>query len=271
MRCWLPRRAENAMNTAARWAGKCVWVTRPARQAGALCDAIRARGGDALAVPLLEILPPDAAEAAAVRECARSARAGDVFFFVSPNAVHHGWPLLREAGLPEGVRFAAVGQGSQRALQDAGCAQVIAPTAGFDSEAVLALGAFGRDAIAGRTVFIVRGDAGRPLLGEVLRERGAQVRYVPCYHRQLARAQEVAPVVARARAGTLNAAILTSSEAARALTQVFSPPEQAAICALPFFCTHRRVMESARQAGVKTLHLAEAGDEGLILALESQL
>ena len=246
------------MNTAARWAGKCVWVTRPARQALALCDAIRARGGQALAVPLLEILPPDAAEAAAVRECARSARAGDVFFFVSPNAVHHGWPLLREAGLPEGVRFAAVGQGSQRALQDAGCAQVIAPTAGFDSEAVLALGAFGRD-------------AGRPLLGEVLRERGAQVRYVPCYHRQLARAQEVAPVVARARAGTLNAAILTSSEAARALTQVFSPPEQAAICALPFFCTHRRVMESARQAGVKTVHLAEAGDEGLILALESQL
>ena len=50
------------MNAAARWAGKCVWVTRPARQALALCDAIRARGGEPLAVPLLEILPPDAAE-----------------------------------------------------------------------------------------------------------------------------------------------------------------------------------------------------------------
>ena len=259
------------MNTAARWAGKCVWVTRPARQAAALCDAIETRGGEALAVPLLEILPPDAAEAAAVAECARSARAGDVFFFVSPNAVHHGWPLLRDAGLPAGVRFAAVGRGSQQALQDSGCAQVIAPDAGFDSEAVLALPAFCAEAVSGRTVFIVRGDAGRPVLGEVLRERGALVRYVPCYHRRLARAQDLSPVVARARAGTLHAAVLTSSEAARALTQVFSPQEQADIGALPFFCTHRRVMESARQAGVKTVHLAEAGDAGLILALESKL
>lgn len=250
------------------WAGRCVWVTRPARQAGALCAAIRAHGGEALAAPLLEIEPPNGAEREAVVQTARAAGADALFFFVSANAVHHGLPLLREAGVNAATaQLATVGRASEAALRAAGCTAVIAPQQGFDSEAVLALPEFAPAAVAGRTVVILRGDGGRALLGEELARRGVTVRYVTVYHRHVATPDALATVARRAAEGGLDAAVLTSSEAARALPEVFAAPDWAAVRAVPVFCGHPRVAESARCAGCLDVRLAEAGDDGLILAL----
>ncbi len=72
-------------------------------------------------------------------------------------------------------------------MQGWGFAEVIAPQDGFDSEAVIALPEFAADAVRGRKVLIFRGDGGRELLADTLRERGASVEYVTCYRRYLSR------------------------------------------------------------------------------------
>lgn len=52
-----------------------------------------------------------------------------------------------------------------------------------DSEALLELPEFAAQAVAGKKVLILRGNGGRELLAETLRQRGAQVCAVTCYHR----------------------------------------------------------------------------------------
>jgi hydroxymethylbilane synthase len=73
-------------------------------------------------------------------------------FFVSPNAVRFALDaMLPVAPWPAGVQVATVGKGSEAALAPR-LHRVIAPSIGFDSEAVLALPAFQADAVAGRRV-----------------------------------------------------------------------------------------------------------------------
>jgi uroporphyrinogen-III synthase len=119
----------------------------------------------------------------------------DLAIFVSPTAVAKAMP--HDRAWPERVRVAAVGAGTRRALEKHGIANVIAPTAGADSEALLATREVGD--VAGKRIAILRGDGGRALLGDTFIERGANVEYVTCYRRLLPKPPG-APVEAR-RAG----------------------------------------------------------------------
>lgn len=250
-------------------AGCCVAVTRPLGQGQGLAEAIHGAGGQALAFPLIEIAPAeDLTELAAATA---ELEGFDLAFFVSPNAVAQALAyILPRRPWPSHLRVATVGPGSQAALHRAGFPQVVAPASGFDSEAVLALPEFQAGAVAGRRVVIFRGDGGRDLLGEALLARGARVRHVSCYRRQVP-AADPAPLLERARSGRLAGLVLTSSEGVRNLTRIVGGAGMAALANVPVFVPHPRIGEAARQAGFARVVLTGPGDQGVLAALEAHL
>ncbi|MBL8406120.1 MAG: uroporphyrinogen-III synthase, partial [Dechloromonas sp.] len=162
------------MSASGPLAGRTIVVTRPQAQAAPLAEAIAAAGGSPLIFPLLEIAPASDPQplADAVNRLADYALA----VFISPNAVDHALPAILERGSwPTTLLPAAVGQGTVRALAAHGVTGCIAPTERFDSEALLELAALADERVAGRRVAIFRGDGGRELLADTLRERGATV------------------------------------------------------------------------------------------------
>ncbi len=248
-------------------AGRRIVVTRPREQAGSLCAAIRAAGGEPVLFPVLEIGPaPDPGPLEAIAE---RLDAFDVAFFVSPNAVRHALDvLLARRSWPPALRVATVGKGSERVLHEYGFSDVIAPQAGFDSEAVIALPAFAADAVAGRRILIFRGDGGRDLLGDTLRARGATVEFVTCYRRHCPEV-DPAPFVAAARVGQFDALLLTSSEGVRNLAAMVGEDGMVSLRTITVFASHPRIAENAREAGFGTIVDTPAGDDGLLRALAS--
>lgn len=150
-----------------------VLVTRPLQQAGELIAAIENRGGTAIPFPVIDIEPRDPAS---VQADARSLDRPDISVFVSRNAVEHG--LQYAAG-----QLAAIGPTTAMAIRAAGAEVDICPASGFDSEHLLREPAFAD--VTGKTVRIIRGNAGREHLAETLRERGARVDYLATYNRKL--------------------------------------------------------------------------------------
>ena len=245
--------------------GRMIAVTRPAAQAGALCRAIEEEGGEAFRFPLLEIVP--VTDTAVFAPIAARLDTFDFAFFVSPNAVEHGLAGLRQIrSWPPGLRVAAVGQGSARMLDKHGFAEVIAPKEGFDSEAVLALPTFAPEAVRGCAVLIVRGDAGRELLGETFVARGVRVEYLSCYHRRCPRA-DPAPLMELAAQGRLDALSITTGEGVDHLARIVGNEGLARLSAVPVFVSHPRIAARCRLHGLEQTIVAGAGDEALLRAL----
>lgn len=246
--------------------GRRIVVTRPAGQADSLCEAIAARGGIAVRFPVLTIAP--VADTSDLEAALARLDDFDLAFFVSPNAVQHalGFILARRAW-PAHVVVATVGKGSERALHGYGFAHVVAPQSGFDSESVLALPEFDERAVRGRRVVIFRGDGGRDLLGDTLKQRGACVSYVTCYRRQRPDV-DPQPLVAMAQQRQIAAITLTSSEGVGHFAALLGRDGMAVARAIPVFASHPRIAACARAAGFADVIETAPGDAGLIAALE---
>lgn len=152
--------------------GSGVLVTRPRQQAGELIAAIERRGGIAIAFPAIEIVPRDPA---LVKTAVRALATPDITVFVSSNAVEHGLTYA-------GGELAAIGPATAAAIRDAGSEVDICPQEGFDSEHLLREPGFAD--VDGKTVRIIRGNAGREHFANALRKRGARVNYLATYDRR---------------------------------------------------------------------------------------
>ena len=246
-------------------AGRTIAVTRPTAQAEVLCRAIEEAGGEAFRFPLLEIVPVN--DPAVFAPIAARLDTFDLAFFVSPNAVEHGLAGLRQIrSWPPELRVAAVGQGSARALDKYGFAEVIAPTQGFDSEAVLALSAFAPEAVRGRAVLIVRGEGGREFLGETLAARGAHVEYLSCYRRRCP-AADPAPLLESVARGRLDALLITTGEGVDHLARIIGDEGLTRLSTIPVFVSHPRIAARCRLHGLEQTIAADAGDDALLRAL----
>ncbi|MCG2578552.1 uroporphyrinogen-III synthase [Dechloromonas sp. XY25] len=248
-------------------AGRTVVVTRPQAQAAPLAEAIAADGGVPLVFPLLEIAP--AADPQPLLEAA--ARLGEyaLAVFVSPNAVDHALPVLLAPGpWPVALQPAAVGPGTVKALAERGVAGCIAPTERFDSEALLALPELAAERMTGRRVAIFRGDGGRELLADTLRERGATVDCIACYRRSGPSAG-VAPLLAAWREGRLDALTVSSSEGLRHLVDLLDGEGRTFLQQTPLFVPHARIAEIARTLGLSNIILTDAADAGLLAGLRA--
>ena len=152
-------------------------------------------------------------------------------------------------------------------LADYGLEDVIAPQSGFDTEAVIALPAFSPEAVRGKRIIIFRGDGGRALLGQYLREHGAEVVHVTAYRRYCPDA-DASALLALAAQGCLDAITLTSSEGVRNFAGMLGTEGVSRLSEVPVFVPHPRIAGFVREAGFRRVIETGAGDAGLLISLE---
>jgi uroporphyrinogen-III synthase len=238
--------------------GAGVLVTRPAHQAGPLCALVSARGGRPIPFPTLEIRdPPDPA---AARDLLRAANGFDLLLFVSANAVDRAASWLPRPLQPA---IGGVGEGTARALRAQGLEPTILPTASADSEGLLALPAL--RAVRGKRVLVVRGEGGRPLLGDELRARGAEVRYAEVYRRTLPAVDAAGLLAEWPR--RVQVVVTTSREILDNLVALLGPAGRPHLEQTPVVVVNERVAGHARALGIRRVIVAAGpGDEALVRA-----
>jgi len=245
--------------------GVGVLVTRPQHQSLALASAIKREGGVPVRFATIEIVPRNAAT---VTEAAYGLPDPDIVVFVSSNAVRYG---IQHA---EGAKIAVVGPASAEAVVAAGQKVDIMPTDGFDSEHLLTMAELFD--VAGKCVRIVRGRGGRELLGDTLRNRGADVDYLSVYTRTLPlyRTDEVEALLANWQAGKVNVVTVMSIATLDNLLTLL--PEQALpmLARTPLVTPADRVIKQVKQQlpGMPTT-LASAPDadamvRGIVRAID---
>jgi uroporphyrinogen-III synthase len=243
-------------------AGMHILITRPLSQAQANADALVAMGARVSVVPLLELLPHGDAASHALP--LTGASFSTLFVFVSGNAVRHGLPVLAGLGFAaSAITAAAVGAATRDALVAAGAREVLAPTEGFDSEALLAV--LAAVPVAGRTVVIVRGtgeEQGRSLLGDTLAARGADVRYLECYRRVLP-AQSPAALQQLLSEGPVDAISVMSVETVKHLFHAAGPRGYERITQTLLAVPHARVAAAARALGAQKVMVIGVGAASL--------
>jgi uroporphyrinogen-III synthase len=227
-------------------AGRGVVVTRPRELAEAFAARIGAAGGRPFVFPAIEIEPLTAPAALGRLD------AFDLVVFVSPSAV-----AMATAPLDR-VRLAAIGSGTRQALERRGARDVLAPAAGGDSEALLALQELAD--VRGRRVLIVRGEGGRALLGDTLAGRGAQVEYAECYRRRLPAADPSA-LLAQWANGAVHAVTFFSAEGVENFVKLVGA---AHMRETPAFVSHERIARAAAQRGVRQTIVAGPGDAEMV-------
>jgi uroporphyrinogen-III synthase len=240
--------------------GKGVLVTRPAAQAAGLCHLIEQAGGRAIPFPTIEILP------SAHPEPARGllAEPWDLLIFVSRNAVEQALPLFPATRLPSEPELGAVGAATAKALAEAGRLPDLMPSTGYDSESLLALPRLAD--MRGRRVLIVRGEGGRPLLGDTLSARGAEVAYAEVYRRTLPRA-DAASLLTRWDSD-VQLVTATSGEVLDNLCTLLGEEGRERLLATPLAVVSERTAAAARALGFPRVEIAErATDEDLLAAL----
>ncbi|QHT57704.1 uroporphyrinogen-III synthase [Cellulomonas sp. H30R-01] len=225
-------------------AGWRVLVPRPAAGVSPAAVALAAAGADAVVVPLVETVPPE--DPTPVDDALLALGAGWYGWLVVTSqaavpvlelrAARAGRTLAAIVG-DAGVRVAAVGPGTARALREAGVTPSLVPSGESTARALVATWpalpstADGGTGPAQRVLF-PRGDLAAPTLADGLRARGWQVDDVVAY-----RTVPAAPPLAEVRAawadGSIGAALLTSASTVRELVaQLGAPPAGTALVAI---------------------------------------
>ncbi len=247
-------------------AGIGVLVTRPAGRGANLGARIEKLGGEAVAFPVINIAPP--ADEGALLAAVEGLGEIDLVIFVSVHAVNGVATLLRprlrqrSVRIPAGTRVAAVGPKTAAQCARAGIAVDFVARERIDSEGLLAeLRGFD---VAGKKVRIFRGQSGRETLKQGLEARGAGVRYVESYRREIADPppEPLQPLLKRWRAGQIHLVVVSSAAVLDALRTLLGPCNRGLLEETPVCAYSRRVAEYCRAAG------AGAGARAEILAAE---
>jgi uroporphyrinogen-III synthase len=120
--------------------------------------------------------------------------------------------------------------------------------------------------VAGRRVVIVRGNDGRPLLGDALRERGAEVVYAEVYARRLPRRSTASLV--RGWDQLVQVVTATSNTVLDNLFELLGAEGGDLLRRTPLLVVSRRMADHARASGCRQVYLApSAHDQDLLEAL----
>jgi len=237
--------------------GRTILVTRDEPEGGPLSSALEALGATVVRVPVLETLPPEDPDELA-REAQRLADY-DWVLFTSARAVG---AVAREAPANgRAPRVAAVGEGTARAVRDAGWEPEVVGTGGGEA---LVAELRARAELEGRLVLFPAADRARRETVRRLEEAGASVRVVTAY-RTVARAGAAAALAAALARGNLDAAVFTSPSAVEAL-------EDAGGLALRFAAAGDATREALEAAGARRVVTVERpGFDDLARALARAL
>jgi uroporphyrinogen-III synthase len=261
-----------------------VVITRPLAQAGPLAARIEASGRKVVLLPLLEIHPLQ--DSSPLRAALADLNAYTMVAFVSPNAIDAAFAHIEK--WPAAVRLAVLGEGSRVALSRHGVtpanATIVSPPDPAHSDSEHLLQAFDLGSVRGRRVLIVRGESGRELIADGLRQAGAEVAVVAAYRRAV-------PLLTPEMGATLRSLlakscdwVITSSEALRGLMELLGQldrqdgeggvgaPASAVVNMQQqhLIVPHARIAQTAKGLGFTRLTLTGSGDERVLAALQSR-
>jgi len=243
-------------------AGLSVLVTRPAHQADKLCELIEVAHGRPVRFPALEILGPSDKQAA--RADLAGAKHANLLIFVSANAVGYAFPLLPPQ-LPIDIEIAAVGGATAQALTEVGLDPTLIPKR-MDSEGLLALP--GLQSVADKTIYILRGDGGRELIRETLLERGAEVRVVDVYRRQIPQQAKGIRNLLNHWSNLVQIATASSNQILDNLFTLLGEQGAQKLRQTPMLVVSQRMADHARALGCESVHIASsARDRDMVTAL----
>ena len=169
--------------TAKPLSGRSVVVTRTRAQASALVDRLHGLGADVVELPVIEVEEP--ADGGLGLEGAADRLASGEYGWVactSPNAVSRLLRALRDRPVPPTVRWAAVGTGTGRALQEAGQPVDLLPERSLSDALADAFPTAGPPGPTGPgRVLFPRAETVRGVLADGLRAKGWLVDEVVAY------------------------------------------------------------------------------------------
>ena len=238
-------------------------LTRPAEESQALAQVLADEGVFSTSLPLLEIEPLPVSEEN--RSIIYNLAAYCAVIVVSKSAARLGLEMVDEVWpQPPMQDWFTVGAATAQILDDYGL-RVFFPEQGDDSEALLDLAQL-QKAISGYDpkVLIMRGEDGRELLAERLRERGVTVDYLPLYRRHL----PIYPAFAlpqRVEAERLNGLVVSSGQGFQHLRELAGDAWHD-LARLPLFVPSPRVAELARDAGALTVVDCRGASASALLA-----
>jgi len=243
-------------------AGLGVLVTRAAHQSAPLCELIRNHGGRPITFPALEIVSPENPSAA--QSQLAQLDGFDIAVFISSNAVSHGLAMLEDDAALTRLKIAAVGRSTAQALEQAGLTVDITPADKFDSEALLETPELHR--VKDLRIIIFRGNGGRPLLGDTLQQRGAEVTYVEVYQRACPTADPIRLLAVWP--ASVQIVTATSIDILNNLTALLGAEGMQKLRTTPLLVVSERMRQKAIELGCQSIILAQrADDQSLLEAL----
>ncbi|NOY63016.1 MAG: uroporphyrinogen-III synthase [Gammaproteobacteria bacterium] len=241
-----------------------VAITRSAQQSQCLTRKIHELGANTVAFPVLEIAPPQ--DSRRIKEVLKRLGEFDIAVYISGNAVSWALHLTRELGLkiPVKMEVAAVGARTADALEREGLSVAICPDGQYNSEALLAMTQMQQ--IAGKKIIIFRGEGGRELLADTLRQRGADVEYAEVYRR----VKPNASLSQLQNREAIDLFTISSNESLNNLYEMASDSDSRGwLLNTQLAVISQRTVECARKLGFKYLPLVAkvASDEGLVTTI----
>jgi uroporphyrinogen-III synthase len=243
----------------------CVLVTRPSPKGEALCELIRARGGEAVYLPTIEFAPPP--DLQNFNRAISALGEQDWLIFVSPQSVYASVPAIRQAWpqLPPKVQIAAIGAGTAGALHDAGYLTSLYPSSEWNSEGLLTLPEF--QYMIGKNVAIIRGVGGREQLEKSFVDRGASVLSVMAYQRAIPPV-DVTPTLVRLKQHQIQRIVCTSYDGVSNLKTMLGEAGWEYIKEIPLIVVSDRIKLLAGNLGFQTIWVAaNASHEAILNAI----
>lgn len=248
------------------WEQQRILVTRPAHQAQGLINLLSSKGACVLLFPTLVIHPVN--DLNALKETIQQQFDADWLIFISPNAVDHVLPLIKqEQWLPRfRGRFATVGAGTRDTLASYGINNIVYPL--NDVGALALLETLSQENFENKHVTIFKADSENQILEEGLAARGAQLFPIICYQR-LHSKEDPEPLIHALEHDHINLIVTTSGDGLKSLVHLIPTALRSTLYQLPVVVVSERVQNIAKTFGFSTILLAhDPSDEAIVSAID---
>ena len=240
-----------------------ILVTRPSPAGEQLVSRLRALGQVAWSFPLIEFSP--GRELSMLVDQMNALQEGDLIFALSQHAVEFAHAQLQQAGRdwPTAPRYFAIGRTTALALHTVSGTDVRYPLDREISEVLLQLPEL--QTIAGKRALILRGNGGRELLGETLRERGANVTFCECYQRN-AKNYDGAEEAMRWHMRGVDTLVVTSGEMLQQLWSLIPQwYRERWLLLCEVLVVSERLAQQAQELGWRNIRVADSADNDALL------